>query len=74
MSDFESGSSDDYWKDGRVDPPEADESNVVVEYVDEGEAIQVRDDDPVTEAWIRSDTTGEDYLYQEGQLENGWEE
>lgn len=67
MSDWGVGSADDFYDDKRSDPPEEDD-DTVAEYVDNGEQLQIREGE-VTEAWIRTDTTGEDLLYERGQLE-----
>lgn len=69
MSRYDAGDANDYYEDGRVDPPEYDEEDdATAEYVDNGEALQIREGE-ITEAWIRTDTTGEDLLYERGQLE-----
>lgn len=67
MSDWGVGSAEDFYDNGRTDPPEEDD-DTVAEYVDNGEGLQIREGE-VTEAWIRTDTTGEDLLYERGQLE-----
>lgn len=70
MSRYEANESGgDYYTDGRTNPPEYDEEDdTTAEYVDNGEALQIREGE-LTEAWIRTDTTGEDLLYERGQLE-----
>lgn len=70
MSRYEANESGgDYYTDGRTDPPEYDEEDdTTAEYVDNGEGLQIREGE-LTEAWIRTDTTGEDLLYERGQLE-----
>ena len=70
MSRYEANESGgDYYTDGRTNPPEYDEEDdTTAEYVDNGESLQIREGE-VTESWIRTDTTGEDLLYERGQLE-----
>jgi hypothetical protein len=45
---------------------EDERDNTVAEYVDAGHELQIREDEEVTSAWIRSDLTGEDILYIRG--------
>jgi len=45
---------------------EDERDNTVAKYVDAGHELQIREDEEVTSAWIRSDLTGEDILYIRG--------
>lgn len=44
-------------------------TDIVFEYVHNGEQARLRDDENDA-AWIATDTTGEDLLYERGQFEN----